>query len=190
MERRYDEGQGAGKARALTTERREETLNTEERKTQLLALLGDFWRDSRPLREKYARNQRLYLEQALGREGGRARPRTGTPVLYATYRQELADAVELMPEAVFLARRKEDEQRADRMTRLHRAVLERMDFEHTYIQLCENRARFGMGVCETGVEAGEARVTAYDPRCIAADPTVEDMQDGRAVFKVSYHTLD
>lgn len=182
--------QGAGKARALTTERREETLNTEERKTQLLALLGDFWRDSRPLREKYARNQRLYLEQALGREGGRARPRTGTPVLYATYRQELADAVELMPEAVFLARRKEDEQRADRMTRLHRAVLERMDFEHTYIQLCENRARFGMGVCETGVEAGEARVTAYDPRCIAADPTVEDMQDGRAVFKVSYHTLD
>ena len=57
------------------------TLNTEERKTQLLGLLGDFWRDSRPLREKYARNQRLYLEQALGRESGRAAPRTGTPVL-------------------------------------------------------------------------------------------------------------
>ena len=165
-------------------------MNTEERKTQLLGLLGDFWRDSRTVREKYARNQRLYLEQALGRESGRAAPRTGTPVLYATYRQELADAVELMPEAVFLARRKEDEQRADRMTRLHRAVLERMDFEHTYIRLCENRARFGVGVCETGMEAGEPCVTAYDPRCIVADPAVEDMQDGRAVFKVSYHTMD
>lgn len=165
-------------------------MNTEDRRVQLTELMREFWEGSRVVRSKYARNQKMVLEQALGRESSRAHPRTGTPVLYATYRQELADAVEMMPEAVFLARRKEDEQRAERMTRLHRAVLERMDFENTYIRLCENRARFGMGVCETLMENGEARVVDYDPRALLIDPATEEMQEGRAVFKIAYHTME
>ena len=165
-------------------------MNTEDRKQWLLGLFEEFWQDGRLMREKYARNQKLYLEQALGRSGSRKNPRTGTPVLYATYRQELADAMEMMPEAVFLARRKEDEERAKRMTALHRAVLERMDFEHVYMQVCENRARMGVGVSETLIADGQVRVVSYDPRGILVDPMCEEMQDGRAVFKVSYHTMD
>lgn len=165
-------------------------MNTEDRKQKLLELFEEFWQDSRLMREKCARNQKLYLEQALGRNGGRGHPKTGTPVLYATYRQELADAMEMMPEAVFLARRSEDEERAKRMTALHRAVLERMDFERVYMQICENRARMGMGVSETMVTGGEVRVTSFDPRGIVIDPLCEEMQDGRAVFKVSFHTMD
>jgi len=165
-------------------------LNTEDRKQRLLSLFEEFWQDGRLMREKCARNQKLYLEQALGRAGSRSHPKTGTPVLYATYRQELADAVELMPEAVFLARRKDDEERAKRMTALHRAVLERMDFEHVYMQVCENRARMGMGVSETMVVGGEVKVVSFDPRGIVIDPMCEEMQDGRAVFKVSFHTME
>ena len=165
-------------------------MNTEDRKRKLLALFEEFWQDGRLMREKCARNQKLYLEQALGRTGSRGHPRTGTPVLYATYRQELADAVEMMPEAVFLARKKDDEERAKRMTALHRAVLERMGFEHVYMQICENRARMGMGVSETMVTKGEVRVTSFDPRGIVIDPLCEEMQDGRAVFKVSFHTME
>lgn len=165
-------------------------MNTQDRKQKLLELFEEFWQDGRLMREKCARNQKLYLEQALGRVSGRKNPRTGTPVLYATYRQELADAVEMMPEAVFLARRREDESRAKRMTALHRAVLERMGFEQVYMQVCENRARMGMGVTETLVSGGEVRVVSYDPRGILIDPLCEEMQDGRAVFKLSYHTMD
>lgn len=86
-------------------------MNAEEKRDELIGLYREFREDSRALREKYARNQELFLEQALGRPDARRGPRTGTPVLYATYRQELADAVEMMPEAVFLARRREDEAR-------------------------------------------------------------------------------
>lgn len=96
----------------------------------------------------------------------RGRPKTGTPVLYATYRQELADAVEMMPEAVFLARRREDERRAEKMTALHRAVLERMDFEEVYIRLCESRARLGVGYCEIQVR----QVSEGDRLRPAGDP--------------------
>lgn len=165
-------------------------MNSEEQKGKLLDLYREFYQESRMLREKYTRNQKLYLDQALGRTGSKSQPRTGTPVLYATYRQELADAVEMMPEAVFLARRHQDEQRADRMTALHRAVLARMDFEQTYIRLCEYRARMGVGYCETMVVNGEPAVAAFDPRAILTDPATEDLQDGRAVFKISYHTMD
>ncbi len=164
-------------------------MNAEERKQRLLALFEEFYSDSRLVREKYARNERLMLEQALGRAGGRTAPRTGTPVLYATYRQELADAVEMMPEAVFLARRKEDEGRAKALTALHRAVLERMAFERSYETICEQRARYGVGVCEVMVENGEVQVHPWDPRGLYIDPATEEMQEGRAVFKVSYHTM-
>ncbi len=167
-------------------------MNAAERKERLLELYREFRQGSRLLWEKYARNQALYLEQALGRAGrsGGGGPKTGTPVLYATYRQELADAVEMMPEAVFLARRREDERRAEKMTALHRAVLERMDFEEVYIRLCESRARLGVGYCEIQVRQGEPKVTAYDPRAILADPLSEDLQQGRALFKVSYHPME
>lgn len=165
-------------------------MNSEDQKARLLALYREFYDESRALREKYARNQELYLDQALGRRGGGERLRTGTPVLYATYRQELADAVEMMPEAVFLARRREDEARAERMTALYRAVMERMGFEQTYIRLCEYRARLGVGYCETMVVEGEPQVVAYDPRAVLVDPATEELQEGRAVFKVSYHTMD
>ncbi len=164
-------------------------MTTEERRIELDKLLSEFWQDSRALREKYARNEKLYLEQAMGRPSTRSHPRTGTPVLYATYRQELADAVELMPEAVFLARRGQDEQRADTLTKLHRAVLERMDFADTYRSVCENRARLGVGYTEVTVREGEPKVVSYDPRAILTDPMSEDLQDGRAVFKVSYHPI-
>jgi hypothetical protein len=165
-------------------------LNSEDQKTRLMALYREFYDESRALREKYARNQALYLDQALGRRSAGDRPRTGTPVLYATYRQELADAVEMMPEAVFLARRRQDEARAERMTALYRAVMERMGFEQTYIRICEYRARLGVGYCETMMVEGEPQVVAYDPRAVLTDPATEDLQEGRAVFKVSYHTMD
>ena len=165
-------------------------MKTEDKKREMLELAREFVQDSRPLREKYARNQALFLEQALGRPDARRAPRTGTPVLYATYRQELADAVEMMPEAVFLARRREDEARAARLTALHRAVLERMDFPRTYRRICEYRARLGVGYCETGMRGGEVTVTACDPRAILTDPLTEDLQEGRAVFKISYHSWD
>jgi len=165
-------------------------LNAEEKRDELIGLYREFREDSRALREKYARNQELFLEQALGRPDARRGPRTGTPVLYATYRQELADAVEMMPEAVFLARRREDEARAARLTALHRAVLERMDFARVYVQICEYRARLGVGFCETMVVRGEPKVAAFDPRAILTDPLAEELQEGRAVFKVSYHTQE
>ena len=65
-----------------------------------------------------------------------------------------------------------------------------MDFEEVYIRLCESRARLGVGYCEIQVRQGEPKVTAYDPRAILADPLSEDLQQGRALFKVSYHPME
>lgn len=162
-------------------------LSQKERKEWMMALYHEFYDKSHMVREKYSRNHALYIDQALGREGGKESPRTGSPVLYATYKQELADAVEMMPEAIFLARRREDEGRAAHLTTLHRAVLERMDFAQAYIALCEYRARLGVAFSETMVVGGQPVVCAFDPRAILVDPLCEDMQEGRAIFKISCH---
>lgn len=159
----------------------------EELAAYVVGLYTSFYEDSRFIREKYERDHALYLEQTLGRDEGSA-TRTGTPVLYSTYRAELSDAMEAMPEAVFLARRKEDEPRAAKLTGLCRGMLERLGFAEQYLRLCEFRARYGMGFAQITMEKGETQIRAYDPRAIYVDPLCEDMQQGRALFKVSCHT--
>ncbi|MDR2513948.1 MAG: hypothetical protein LBD02_01925 [Christensenellaceae bacterium] len=153
---------------------------------KLMGLYRGFREGSRMIEEKYARNHRLYLEQTLGRESGEA-PRTGTPVLYATYRQELSDAMELIPEAIFLARKAGDEQRAAKFTALSRASLERMGFAEEYLRVCEYRARYGTGYTECSMDGGEPLIRAFDPRAIFPDPLCEDIQEGRALIKLSLH---
>lgn len=150
-------------------------------------LYAAFREGSRMVLEKYRRNHELYLEQAMGKAAGEA-PRAGTPVLYATYRQELSDAMEMIPEAVFLARRPDDEQRAQRMTALNKAVMERIGFSEQYLRICEYRARYGTGYSEIYVENGQVQVRAFDPRAILPDPLCEDMQQGRALLKISRHS--
>ncbi len=152
----------------------------------LTGLYGSFLDGSGWLREKYERNHRLYLEQTLGRDPGDGR-RTGTPVLYATYRTELSDAMDGLPEALFLARSPENARKAQRLTALHRALLERLNFPEEYQRICEYRLRYGVGYCETGVSGGEPTVHAYDPRAVFVDPACEELQEGRAVFKLSCH---
>lgn len=154
---------------------------------RLTGLYGAFLEGSGWLREKYRRNHELYLEQVLGRDQGQGL-RTGTPVLYATYRTELSDAMEAIPEALFLARRKGDEEKARRITSLHRAVLERLGFAEEYQRICEYRLRYGVGYSESGVADGEPTVRAFDPRAVLTDPLCEDLQEGRAVFKISCHS--
>jgi len=156
---------------------------------QLTALYSSFLENSGWLREKYRRNHELYLEQVLGRDQGQGL-RTGSPVLYATYRTELSDAMEAIPEALFLARRKGDEEKASRITALHRAVLERIGFAEEYQKICEYRLRYGLAYSETGVENGEPSIHAFDPRAILTDPLCENLQEGRAVFKLSCHSQE
>lgn len=178
---------------------------------KLMNLFEEFKEGSKWIRGKWGRNRRIFLSQGLGiplsqelseqsfnpldtEPCGERKPRTSTPILYSTYENLCSDAIEMKPEAIFLGRSQDDGALANEMTAIFRSVLERRHFKRTYSEWVRARSQFGMAVIETmwdeTLDGGEGDVDlqVWQPDDIWFDPMCEDIQDGRAVFKVSYHT--
>ena len=178
---------------------------------KLMLLFEEFKEGSSWIRGKWERNRKLFLAQGLGIPLGESlkpdlfgpinqkkrrkdiAPMTSTPVLYSTYENLCSDAIEMKPEAVFLGRSREDGKLADDMTAIFRCVLARRSFKKTYAEWVRTRSQFGMAIIETMWDDtldggdGDVDLQVWQPDDIWLDPLYEDIQDGRAVFKVTYH---
>lgn len=176
---------------------------------KLMQLFDEYKTDSQWIRAKWERNRRLFLAQGLGiplnqelnaqvfgpldqKAPRELKPMTSTPILYSTYENLCSDAIEMKPEAVFLGRSADDGQLAEQMTAIFRCVLDRRNFKKTYAEWVRTRSQFGMAIIETmwddTLDGGEGDVDlqVWQPDDIWLDPICEDIQDGRAIFKVSY----
>ena len=174
---------------------------------KLMALYESFRDESAWIRGKWERNRRIFLCQGLGiplserptaddflavparRE--ERKPTTSTPVLYSTYENLVSDAIEMQPEAVFLGRSADDGVMADNMTAIFRCLLERRNFKAIYADWVRIRSQYGMAVVETLWDedldsSGDVDLAVWSPMDIFFDPLCENIQDGRAVFKVTH----
>ena len=185
--------------------------NDEKLYGKFMALFDEFKHGSEWIRGKWERNRRLFLAQGLGIPLGRElhredfgplnqqdcrrerKPMTSTPILYSTYENLCSDAIEMKPEAVFLGRSQDDGALADDMTAIFRCLLDRRNFKATYAEWVRVRSQFGMAIVETlwddtlDGRQGDVDLTVWQPDDIWLDPLYENLQDGRAIFKVTYH---
>lgn len=123
-------------------------------------------------------------------------PRPVTPILHSTIENVKADLMELMPEAVIRPENGKD----DRIARIVEAVIARnhdtAGFPLEYQRLVHDLLVGGYCILETGYDGaqngglGGAFMRRVDKRAILFDPLAEDIQEGRAVFKISLKTKD
>ena len=107
----------------------------------------------------------------------------------------IADQVDNMPEAVMVPEREETMDSAEEMTDVVSFVLYQSGWESKYQKLMEDAAVVGTGVAEifwdNDAMGGEGMVNVlnWHPEDIFPDPQYENIQDGRAIFKVTHTTI-
>ena len=107
----------------------------------------------------------------------------------------IADQIDNMPEAVMTPEREETMDSAREMTDVVGYVLQQAGFAGKYQQMMEDAVVAGTGVAQVfwddDLEDGEgmASVLSWHPEDFYPDPMCENIQDGRACFKVTHTTV-
>lgn len=125
-----------------------------------------------------------------GWPGGRRTAPAGT-TLMSCIDNVIADQIDNMPEAQMLPEREETAQSAEEMADVVSFVLYQAGWSSTYQRLMEDAVVTGTGVAQVfwddDADQGEgmASVLAWHPEDFYPDPAAENIQDGRACFKVT-----
>lgn len=116
--------------------------------------------------------------------------------LKSTINNVVADQMLSMPEAKLLPETADMQDAADDLQDMvHYVVYCANNFEHTHYRLCEDFYGAGTMVCQTAWDPdmnygkGEIAIIRWPLEAFLWDPTAENIQDCRAVMKVSWHPL-
>lgn len=115
--------------------------------------------------------------------------------LLSTVNNSVADQVDNMPEAVMMPERPDLQTVADDMTDTVRFVMNRNDFEAVHRRRVEDCFVTGTAVTQIAWDetmdggAGNVAVIRWPVEAFLWDPAAEDIQDARALIKVSWHPL-
>ena len=116
--------------------------------------------------------------------------------LKSTINNVVADQMLSMPEAKLLPETADKQQQADDLQDMvHFVVYCANDFEHTHYRLCEDFYGAGTMVMQTAWDQdmnygkGEIALIRWPIEAFLWDPMAENIQDCRAVMKVSWHPL-
>ncbi|MDY5349711.1 MAG: hypothetical protein SPG80_09230 [Candidatus Ventricola sp.] len=108
----------------------------------------------------------------------------------------IADQIDNLPEAQLLPEREETARSAEEMSDVVSYVLYHAGWPGKYQTIMEDAIVTGTGVAEVFWDAeaedgeGMVGVLAWHPEDFYPDPAVENLQDGRACFKVTHTTVD
>lgn len=123
-------------------------------------------------------------------------PRPVTPIINSTVENIQADLMDRSPIAVVRPENPEDRDIAEIVNSLIRQNHDAQNFRREYRKICHDLLVQGWCVQETGYDVhayhdiGMAFIRYIDCRSILFDPQAEDIQDGRAVFKIAPITID
>ena len=125
----------------------------------------------------------------------RARTAPPSTALLSSIDNAIADQIDNMPEALLVPEREETAQGAEEMTDIISFVLYQSGWPGKYQQLMEDAAVTGTGVAEvlwdeeSSDGEGLANILVWHPEDIYPDPQYENIQSGRAIFKVTHTTV-
>ncbi|MBR5547850.1 MAG: hypothetical protein IKU70_12860 [Clostridia bacterium] len=115
--------------------------------------------------------------------------------LKSTFNNCVADQMDNMPEALMLPERAGLEAVAEDLTDVVRHVLSRNDFEALHRRRVEDCFATGTAVTQVAWDSdldngrGNIALIRWPIESFLWDPASENLQDGRAVFKVSWHPM-
>lgn len=145
------------------------------------------------------KNEHLYLGKHWDDMGDMNRnngdPRPMTPVINSTVENLHADLMDNYPQATIQPENPQDQAVADVVGALVRQNHDSMGYRKTYANACHDLLVGGYCVQEVGYDAnanygiGSAYIRYIDQHNILFDPQVTNIQDGRAVFKISPRTI-
>lgn len=149
----------------------------------------------------YDKHREAHLEMAEARKirqlrhEDRARTAPPSTALMSSIDNVIADQIDNMPEALLMPEREETAQSAEEMTDIIGYVMYQAGWPGKYQTIMEDAAVTGTGIAEVlwdeDASDGEGLVNilVWHPEDIYPDPQYEDIQNGRAVFKVTHTTI-
>ena len=171
----------------------EQPLNEKEKELVRRAYsLFDFFYEKHRRTHDEMRKMRL-MRQLAQDEKSMTAPLSNT--LNSCADNVIADQIDNMPEAKLYPEREETAQSAEEMSDVVSYVLYQAGWPGKYQTLMEDAVITGTGVAEVfwddDMENGEGMVNviAWHPEDFYPDPMYEDIQDGRACFKVTHTTI-
>lgn len=123
-------------------------------------------------------------------------PTPTTPVLHSTVESIAADLMDRMPEAIIRAESVDDETISQVVCALIKQNHDAASYRKEYRSLVHDLLVDGYGVQEIGYDVsanrglGAAFIRWVDCHNIMFDPQVDNLQDGRAVFKIRARTIE
>ena len=125
----------------------------------------------------------------------RAKTAPPSTALMSSIDNVIADQIDNMPEALLIPEREETAVSAEEMTDIVSFVMYQAGWPGKYQKLMEDAATVGTGIAEVLWDEdacdgeGMVNVLVWHPEDFYPDPQYEDIQDGRAVFKVTHTTV-
>lgn len=158
---------------------------------QAQALFSRFYQQTRTLRERFARNERIWEGRQWEQMAmsGPDEPQPASPVLFSTCESLLADVMDYYPEPVLLGQEPGDTELAADLNEVVRYVMKRRNYRKTYRDKVRNALIKGTSVQEVFWDRslygglGDVNIREWDVRNFFFDPRCEDIQQGRACFK-------
>lgn len=160
--------------------------------------LRDWQQDCRPYHESAEKCRRIYRLDDPEQDVPGTPPTHKTiqlQTLKSTINNCVADQMDNMPEALMLPERPEVEQLASEMTDVVRFILDQNGYETFHRRRVEDFFISGTAVTQIGWDAdmdngdGNVAVARVPMERMVWDPEAEDVQDARAVIKLSWHPL-
>jgi len=159
------------------------------------ALFDEFYRSTQGYRDKCRANEEYWKANHWHDRAPKEpnEPQPVTPTLFSTLEAMLADVMDCYPEALIMGVEPRDDAMAERLTHLIKFVLKRRNHRKVYREKSRSALIKGTSVQEVfwdpaiGGGMGDVSVREWDIANFAWDPKFEDIQQGRAVFKVGFY---
>ncbi|MDL2225303.1 hypothetical protein LJC20_03725 [Eubacteriales bacterium OttesenSCG-928-M02] len=178
-------------------ERRKKPRQNEEFTKKAYGLFDDFYSRTADMRRKWEENEEIYrTNHWRNRLEHPEEPQPVNPVLFSTIESMLADIMDSYPEAVILAEEEGDDGVSATLNEVVKFILKRRHYRSTFRKKVRQALIKGTSVQEvfwdTGLYGGlgDVNIRAWDIKHFLFDPSCEEIQDGRAVFKYGFFTRE
>jgi len=141
-------------------------------------------------------NQRFYFAQNKDHLFGAEETKDPSTVLFSSTESLVADFNDAFPEPTIIPQEKNDSVFAEELKSIVRHILDRRDYEQTYIAKNRRLCIDGTAVQEVFWDSdlynglGDVNIRKIDVINFYWDTHTDDIQDGRSCIKIAFHTKD
>jgi hypothetical protein len=159
------------------------------------SLFDEFYTALTPFRKKCISNEEFWKSNHWYEVAKKEpdEPRPVTPVLFSTLESLLADIMDNYPKAHIFSEEAKDERVAQGLEKVIGNILKKRNYRSTYREKVRQALKKGVSVQEVFWDValsggiGDINIRSWDIKSFLFDPTCENIQEGRAIFKFGFY---